>query len=81
MANEQAQADRPRAKDFPGFLFKGVPLPDHDSTILCEVSTGVNRPFVSEKLRLQVLLLVVYSNLARGLQFAKQPGPGLWIWH
>ena len=25
MANEQAQADRPRAKDFPGFLFKDVP--------------------------------------------------------
>ena len=54
MANEQAQADRPRAKDFPGFLFKDVPLPDRDGTILCKVSIGVNRLFVPEKLRRQV---------------------------
>ena len=54
MANEQAQADHPRANDFPGFLFKDVPLPDRDGTILCEVSTDVNHPFVPEKLRRQV---------------------------
>ena len=54
MANEQVQADHPRAKDFLGFLFKDVPLPEHDGTILCEVSTGVNHPFVPEKLRQQV---------------------------
>ena len=54
MANEQAQADRPMAKDFSGFLFKDMPLPDRDGTILCEVSTGINRPFVPEKLRRQV---------------------------
>ena len=38
MANEQAQADCPRAKDFPGFLFKDVPLPDRDSTILSSLN-------------------------------------------
>ena len=51
MANEQAQADHPRAKDFLEFLFKDVPLPDRDGTILCEVSTGVNHLFIPEKLQ------------------------------
>ena len=62
MANEQAQADRPWVKNFLGFLFKDVSLPDRDGTILCEVSTGVNRPFVPEKLRQQVFDALHYIS-------------------
>ena len=51
MAHKQAQTDCPTASEFLGFQFKEVPLPDRNGTILCEISTGVNHPFVPEKLR------------------------------
>ena len=54
MAAQQQRTDRPNADAFPGFHFEDVPLPDGKGTILCEVSTGINRPFVPESLRRQV---------------------------
>ena len=62
MAAQQQRTDRPKADAFPGFHFEDVPLPDGKGTILCKVSTGINRPLVPENLRCHAFFIAPWHS-------------------
>ena len=44
----------------PSLIFKDIPLPLSNSTIVCDTSTGVPRPFVPSKFRHAVLIPFIH---------------------